>query len=141
LDIPFESLYRLCEKAHYNRHSACPLFWTIGCQQVGKAAISGWKDLLSPAFEDHPSSLKIWPFPENFQQIIKPSNIVVVETYPAEFYRHLGLSFSGPERKRKRSQEDRKEFSSKLSGWALQHNLDLDDSIIEAGTDGFGAGL
>ncbi|MFZ2097457.1 MAG: hypothetical protein WAV05_12540 [Anaerolineales bacterium] len=140
LGIPFEHLYRLCENAPQNRRSACPLFWTMGAQQVGKAAISGWKDLLSPALEDLNISLKIWPFSGNLQQICKPGNIVVVETYPAEFYGHLGLSFSSPVRRSKRRQSDRKAFSPQLIAWAVEHNLDIADSIIDLVSQGFEAG-
>jgi hypothetical protein len=140
LGIPFEHLYRLCEIAHQNRRSACPLFWTMGAQQVGKAAISGWKDLISPAFEDCNINLKIWPFSGNLQQLCKPGNIVIIETYPAEFYGHLGLSFSSPVRRSKRHQSDRKAFSPQLISWAAEHNLDTPDSIIDLVSQGFEAG-
>jgi hypothetical protein len=36
LDLPFDHLCRLCENAHENHRAACPLFWTLGGQQVGK---------------------------------------------------------------------------------------------------------
>jgi hypothetical protein len=140
LDIPFDHLYRLCENANQNRRSACPLFWTLGGQQVGKAAISGWKDLLSPALVDLNICLKIWPFSGDFHGICKPGNIVIVETYPAEFYGHLGLSFSSPVRMSKRRQDDRKAFASHLLAWAVEHNLDLDEAIVELINNGFGMG-
>ncbi len=43
------ALRRRCDLATATRLAASPLFWTLGGQQVGKAAISGWRDLLAPA--------------------------------------------------------------------------------------------
>lgn len=34
------------------RRAACPLFWTLGGNQAGKAAIAGWRDILQPALLD-----------------------------------------------------------------------------------------
>ena len=141
LDLPFDHLYRLCEVAHENRRAACPLFWTMGGQQVGKASISGWEFLLAPALDDPELYLKIWPFSGSLANICKTSNIVVLETYPAEFYGHLVLSFSLPIRRSKRCQIDRKAFSHQLISWAGDHNLELDDSIKGLIMDGFGNDL
>jgi hypothetical protein len=47
-----DSLRRICEQKTPSRGSAAPLFWTLGPQQVGRAAISGWKDLIAPALHD-----------------------------------------------------------------------------------------
>lgn len=141
LKTPFIHLYRLCEIAHNNRRKACPLFWTMGGQQVGKAAISGWQSLLSPALDDPNLNLKIWPFSGSLANLCKPGNIVVTETYPAEFYGHLGLSFTSPIIRSKRRQMDRKVFANQLISWGGDHNLDLDDLIMDLIMDGFGNGL
>jgi hypothetical protein len=141
LDLPFGHLYRLCEMSHDNRRSACPLFWTMGAQQVGKAAITGWKDLLAPAVVDHKLKVKIWPFSGSLSHICQTENIVVVETYPAEFYNHLGLSFSSPSRRSKRRRLDRLAFAEQLISWAETHNFDLDDSIVNSVINGFGDNL
>ncbi len=138
LGVPFVDLYRLCEKGYDNRRPACPLFWTMGGQQVGKAAISGWCDLLLPALADLQLNLKLWPFSGSLTQLCLPGNIAVVETYPAEFYTHLGLSFSTPFRRSKRRQLDRLAFTGQLITWARSHCLDLDESIIVSIQDGFG---
>ena len=141
LNIPFNQLYRLCERAHKKRRAACPLFWTMGGQQVGKAAISGWESLLSPALDDPTQNLKIWPFSGSLASICTTGNIVALETYPAEFYGHLGLSFSYPIRRSKRSQIDRKAFARQLISWAGAHQLELDGSIMDMILDGFGSAL
>ncbi len=141
LNIPFDNLYRLCEGVHENLRAACPLFWTLGGKQVGKAAISGWDSLLAPALDDPELNIKIWPFSGSLTDICKAGNIVVLETYPAEFYGHLGLSFSLPVRRSKRRQIDRKAFADQLITWARDHQLGLDSSILNMIQDGFGNGL
>ncbi len=47
-----DQLRRTCELGSSTRRPACPLFWTMGGQQVGKAAIHGWRDVLIPALLD-----------------------------------------------------------------------------------------
>ena len=138
LGIPFYQLSRLCERRHNNRRAACPLFWTLGGQQVGKAAISGWRDLLTPALSDPAINLKIWPFSGGLSELCQPGAAVVVETYPAEFYSHIGLSFSSPVRKSKRRRLDRISFAHQLIDWSDNHGIDLDSSIQECLWDGFG---
>src|SRR6266700_6308843 len=44
-----DRLRRECEKQQPGRRAACPLFWTLGANQVGKGAIVGWRDVLAPA--------------------------------------------------------------------------------------------
>jgi hypothetical protein len=141
LDLTFDKLYRLCEVGRVNRLPACPLFWTLGGQQVGKAAISGWRDLISPALFDHQLYLKIWPFSGPLAHVCQSENIVAVETYPAEFYAHLGLSFSSPGRRSKRRQLDRMAFAEQLIFWAKEYLVDLDHSILNSIMIGFGNGL
>jgi hypothetical protein len=137
LNLPFQHLFRLCEIAHQNRHAACPLFWTMGGQQVGKAAIPGWDSLISPALDNPELNLKLWLFSGSLTDLCISGNIVVVETYPAEFYGHLVLSFSSPVCKSKRRYDDRKAFAPQLISWAGKHNLDLDESIRHVVEDGF----
>ncbi len=43
-----DQLYRVCDRATDTRGAASPLFWTLGAKQVGKAAISAWRDLARP---------------------------------------------------------------------------------------------
>ncbi len=141
LNISFDNLYRLCEKHHYNRRAACPLFWTMGSQQVGKAAISGWRDLLSPALSDPAINLKIWPFSGFLSGLCQTGVTVAVETYPAEFYSHIGLSFSSPVRRSKRRRSDRISFAHQLVAWSDYHGIELDSTTQECLWDGFGGVL
>jgi hypothetical protein len=141
LGIPFSQLYRLCEVSDINRRAACPLFWTMGGQQVGKAAITGWASLLSPAINDLSMNLRIWPFSGPIDTLCLPNNIVVVETYPAEYYYHLGLSFIDPVRRSKRRQSDRVSFAKQLIQWAKDHDLDIARSLKNKIKLGFGKSL
>ena len=55
----YDVLQRLCDRGHPDR-SAAVLFWTLGGNQVGKAAISGWRDVIAPVtqqFADHGQAL------------------------------------------------------------------------------------
>lgn len=137
LDLSFNQLYRLCEIAHENRRSACPLFWTLGGQQVGKAAIDGWESLISPALENPALNISFWPFSGSLDYLCQPGNIVVVETYPAEFYSHLGL-FPSSQRKSKRRYGDRRYYAEKLINWSEVLQLELDNSLLASIKDGFG---
>ena len=137
LDLQFKHLFRLCEIAHENRRAACPLFWTLGGQQVGNAAINRWKSLISPALNDPQLHVSIWPFAGSLEDLCKPGEIIVVETYPAEYYGHLGL-FSSVERKSKRRQIDRKYYSERLIAWSDERQLELDKALIASFKDGFG---
>jgi hypothetical protein len=140
LGLSFNQLYRLCEVSHKNRRAACPLFWTMGGQQVGKAAIAGWRDLLSPALADHDLNLRLWPFSGTLIELCRPGNLVVAETYPAEFYGQLGLTFSSAGRKSKRRRSDRLSFSEQLISWPSTHRLELSPSLKNRIVDGFGSG-
>jgi hypothetical protein len=111
----------------------------MGGQQVGKAAISGWRDLLIPALSCPHLSVKIWPFSDTLAECCQTGNLVIVETYPAEFYGHLGLSFVSPSRKSKRCQSDRQSFASHLLDYAASHRFELDDSLKNAIANGFGS--
>jgi hypothetical protein len=137
LGLSFVELYRLCETRQINRRAACPLFWTMGGQQVGKAAISGWRDLLTPALSDPVIDLKIWPFSGLLAELCQPGASVAVETYPTEFYTHLGLSFASQSRRSKRRYLDRQAYADHLISWATGHNIDLDVSIRHLLLKGF----
>jgi hypothetical protein len=139
LGISFPQFYRLCEMRHNSRHAACPVFWTLGGQQVGKAAISGWRDLLIPALSCSNRRVKIWPFSGTLAECCHSGNLVIVETYPAEFYGHLGLSFSSPSRKSKRRQSDRQSFACHLLDYAASNRLEIDNSLKNSITNGFGS--
>jgi len=137
LNLSFNHIYRLCELAHNNRRAACPLFWTLGGQQVGKAAIHGWKELLAPSLSRPDLHLKIWPFSGHLAEICLPGNIVAVETYPAEYYVHLDI-LRPVDRTSKRSLSGRKYYAMQLFSWADLLRMDLDNTLHASILDGFG---
>src|SRR5581483_8602882 len=87
-------LSRLCDRATAERPSGAPLFWTLGANQSGKAAIAAWRDCLLPALAAG-ERLALWPFAGDFRALLAGGAIAVAETYPAEALRHLGLRLKG----------------------------------------------
>lgn len=141
-----DDLRRLCERARPGRRAASPLFWTLGGQQVGKAAIHGWREVLGPALRGgagsiSPQTLLIWPFSGRLYELFKPGAVVVAETYPAEFYTHLGVTFSlhrAGARSGKRVRSERLANAVALFAWAERAGVDLDPGLEAAIRDGFG---
>lgn len=126
-------LLRQCDRGYPGRPTAAPIFWTMGAKQVGKAAISGWRELLAPALRSPDSNVAVWPFDGELYSLLRPGVTVVVETYPAEFYRHLGVELGS-----KRRQEDRRANASTLLRWAHEASVDLTPEMHAAIQDGFG---
>src|ERR1700721_2243563 len=100
----------MCERRTSTRGDTCVLFWTLGGNQVGRAAIIGWRDVLGPALRCYPTQVLIWPFQGTLGSLLAPSRIVFAETYPTEFYRHLDVTFprsKAGKKSGKRVQNDR----------------------------------
>ena len=91
-------LSRACDQATRERPAGAPLFWTLGANQSGKAAISAWRDLLLPALDDT-VPLSLWPFEGGLLSLLRPGRIALAETYPAEALRQLGLRLLGSKRR------------------------------------------
>jgi hypothetical protein len=134
-------LRRKCELPHPGRRAAAPLFWTLGGQQVGKAAICGWRDFLAPALQSLDGIPLLWPFAGDLFTLLKPGSVVVAETYPAEYYRHLKISFSPHRRGRrsgKRSSVDRKLNAEQLLKVSTDLELGIADDLETIILAGFG---
>ena len=127
-------LLRRCERRTATRKAACALFWTLGGNQVGKAAIAGWRDLLAPTLRSG-ADLAIWPFHGGLSDLLAKHRLIVAETYPGEVYRHLGLELRGG----KRSQEVRRTNAARLIAWAKNANVGLTHELVGAIQDGFGS--
>lgn len=54
------------------------LFWTLGPNQVGRAAIHGWQSLLAPQADE----VALWPFDGRLEELAAQRRPVVVETFP-----------------------------------------------------------
>ncbi len=127
-------LSRACDCATAERPAGAPLFWTLGANQTGKAAIAGWRDMLVPALTSG-KDVRLWPFHGGLRSLLRPDAVAIAETYPAEALRHLRLRLSGS----KRRQSDRAAI-----GRGLRYAMD--GLLAEAETDlavaietGFGA--
>ena len=113
-------LRRQCERHSGSRRAACPLFWTLGGNQVGKAAIAGWKEIISPACQ---RGAKLWPFDGSLEDLAADGGLIIVETYPAEAYGHIGIHFSQGESKRRR--DDRAAKAGSIISWAERSRVTL----------------
>jgi hypothetical protein len=129
-------LYRRCDRSP-ERPPAAPMFWTIGPQQVGKAALSAWREVLIPALRG--GGTAIWPFDGELPALLGSSHVVVAETYPGEIYRHLGVDFrpSGSKRLRKGDPAARRANGGALLAAAARSDVDLDPGLREAIGAGF----
>ncbi|WP_241667190.1 DUF429 domain-containing protein [Muricoccus nepalensis] len=92
-------LSRLCDRATAERPAGAPLFWTLGANQTGKAAIAAWRDWIAPALAAG-APLRLWPFEGTLAALLAPGRAVLAETYPAEAMRQLGVRFPGSKRDR-----------------------------------------
>jgi hypothetical protein len=90
-------LSRLCDRATAERPAGAPVFWTLGANQTGKAAISAWRDWLAPALAAG-APLHLWPFAGVLHDLLRPGQLALAEVYPAESLRHLGLKLPGSKR-------------------------------------------
>jgi hypothetical protein len=131
----WHSLHRRCDGATNSRPAACPMFWTLGGNQVGKAMIVGWRELLAPARRDG-IDLAIWPFDGALADLLRGHRFIVAETYPGEVYGHLGLSLR--RHGGKRSQAARSANAPRLLAWARQADLALAPALCAEIAAGFG---
>lgn len=133
------ALWRRCDMLTFGRGSASPLFWTLGANQSGKAAIIGWRDVLAPALRSGRPPLALWPFAGPLHALLREGQVVAAETYPAECYYHLGL-IAGGKRWSKRRQADRAALAPRLLAWAARAGIELAPALVTAIRDGFGPG-
>jgi hypothetical protein len=129
----FDDLRRRCEGPTQNRVAACPLFWTLGANQVGKGALSGWREVIIPCVEE---KARLWPFDGDLD-FESPNGLTITETYPAETYGWLGINFQG--KGGKKSQAKRREFIPTILGWLEARNISLSEDANAQLRDGFGA--
>ncbi|MGA2620136.1 MAG: hypothetical protein ABSF26_21165 [Thermoguttaceae bacterium] len=71
------------------------------------------------------------------QDLIRERSFLVVESYPAEAYRHLGFPRSGWS---KRQASDRRARGMKILVWAAQRPVVCDVGLVEQIQSGFGDG-
>jgi hypothetical protein len=141
-----DDLRRLCERAGMDdtgitHRAACPMFWTLGGQQVGKPAILGWSQVIGPALCDPSLQVGLWPFDGDLEELLIPGGLVILETYPAEFYHHLDVKFSTHKtgsKTGKRVQSERQANAGNLIEWARYNQVELESTLEALLVDGFG---
>ena len=92
-------LSRLCDRATAERPAGAPLFWTLGANQTGKAAIAAWRDWLAPSLAAG-APLDLHPFGGGLHALLRPGRAVLAEVYPAEGMRHIAVRLTGSKRDR-----------------------------------------
>jgi SAM-dependent methyltransferase len=125
------ALLRRCDRAQGGRREAASMFWLVGGNQVGKAAISGWREVLVPALRS--PDVALWPFDGGLEKLLASRRAVIVETYPAEFYNHLGLRFGSKTR-----QKDRATTAATLLRWTEDNTVIPTGALRATIEDGFG---
>ena len=126
-------LSRRCDRATTSRPAGAPLFWTLGANQTGKAAITAWRDVLLPAMASAKPP-RLWPFEGGLHSLLAPGAVVIAETYPAESMRQRGLHLLGS----KRRQSDRAALRPALDA-ALAERGAIPSPALQAEIDsGFG---
>jgi hypothetical protein len=129
-----QDLRRAVDHPTARRPGGAPLFWTLGANQCGKAALSAWRDCLLPAFAAQ-IKLRLWPFEGDFCALLHPAQIVIAETYPAESLVQLGLTLRGSKRK----QADRQALAPDLLRSLARLHAAPSPALRDAIETGFGA--
>ncbi|TCZ58645.1 hypothetical protein EXY23_16790 [Roseicella aquatilis] len=129
-----EGLSRWCDRATAERPAGAPVFWTLGANQSGKAAIAAWRDWLVPALAaDAP--IRLWPFEGGLHALLAPGRAVLAEVYPAEALRHCGLRLAGS----KRAEGSRRALAPALLAAMAARRVTPTPALAAAVTAGFGA--
>jgi hypothetical protein len=105
----------------------------LGANQVGKGAISGWREVVIPCVKE---GAHLWPFDgelssESF------NGLTIAETYPAEIYGWIDIKFQG--KGGKKSQAKRCEFVPQIQAWMERRNIRLSLDVAAQVQNGFGA--
>jgi hypothetical protein len=126
-------LSRACDRATADRPAGAPLFWTLGANQTGKAAIAAWRDWLAPALRAG-APIALWPFAGPMAGLLAPGRAVLAEVYPAEALRQLGLRLAGS----KRDAAARRDLAGPLRAAMARLGIDADADLAQAIVAGFG---
>ncbi|WP_254869748.1 methyltransferase type 12 [Thalassospira sp. HF15] len=127
----FNALHRDCEFPTRKRTAACPSFWTLGANQVGKGMLHGLKHLILPGYAD---GFHIWPFMGDLETLCKSPGVTLIETYPGEIYGWLDAKSELT----KSNQNSREHYLHKLRDNAHANGIEIRDAVWNDIKDGFG---
>ena len=128
----FDELRRKCEGRTDHRQPACPLFWTLGANQVGKGALSGWREVIMPCVK---AGARLWPF-DGELGLESSKGLTIAETYPAEIYGWLEID--SIRKAGKRNQDARRPLADKILKWASGRGISIASHLQDIIRDGFG---
>ena len=128
-----DQLLRLCDRATTTRPAASALFWTLGANQVGKAAITGWQEIIAPNL----AVAGLWPFDGSLAHLLPTHPLIFAETYPGDVYARLGM----PRRPvwSKRQQGGRRAMAPHLLAWLDKSPVTASAELRQMIVDGFSA--
>ena len=127
-------LSRWCDRATAERPAGAPVFWTLGANQSGKAAIAAWRDWLAPGLAAG-APYALWPFEGGIHALLAQGRAVLAEVYPAEALRQVGLVL----RRSKRVQRDRAALGGALLDVMAARGVAPSRALRAMAEDGFGA--
>lgn len=135
LDGP-QALRRQCDQPRAGSPTPCPLFWTLGANQVGKATLAAWRTVVVPALADPDLDLRVWPFDGDLRRCMQ-GDVALAEVYPGEVGAWLGLRLAAQGGKRKQSgrQAQGEALRSALAGVGAKPTAGLLSML----RDGFGS--
>lgn len=129
----FDDLLRVCDRAGASGRAACSVFWTLGGNQVGRAAVTGWREIVVPA---RARGARLWPFDGPLATLCDRPGLILAETYPALAYTMVGAAFAPGESKRRRV--DRAAKADALLDHARRHDIAVEADLDALIRDGFG---
>lgn len=120
-----DQLRRACDQAIPGAiGTAAPVFWLVGAQQVGKGALSAWREVLIPALRS--PHVRLWPMDGALPGLMAPGVTVIAESYPRAAYAWpLGFPRSGWS---KRRQADRRVHAAAARRWITHSGIPIDIS-------------
>lgn len=122
-------LVRACERAGPDSRAAGCMFWTLGAQQVGKAALHAWREVIVPARR---GGARLWPFAGDLATLAGQGGLVLAESYPADAYGQIGVAI-----RRKGDLGLRAALAPRLLAWAAARDIGLDAGLDAAIRSGF----
>ena len=128
-------LRRQCDHPRPGSPTPCPLFWTLGANQVGKATLTAWRELVLPALHDPSRTVSIWPFAGSLAQCMN-AQLILAEVYPGEVAGWLELDLLA--RGGKRRQHARRAQSATLLDTLDSVGAQPTPALTALINDGFG---